>query len=155
MILSSSAQLRTTPASETCDSLGVIVASRKTEGPSTCLTVLGIEIDTNALELHLPVKKLEQLADLLAQWRGRRSGSRVGLESLAGLLQHACKVVRPGRTFTRRIYNLLAQTHHFQPHFTIRLSAACRADIEWWCTFSAHLERDSYAQTPSAIQPRS
>ena len=120
---------------QTCESLGVIVASRKTEGPSTCLTVLGIEIDTNALELRLPVEKLEQLANLLGQWRGRRSGSRVGLESLAGLLQHACKVVRPGRTFTRRIYNLLAQTHHFQPHFTIRLSAACRADIEWWCTF--------------------
>ena len=33
---------------QTCATLGLIVADEKTEGPSTCLTVLGIEIDTVA-----------------------------------------------------------------------------------------------------------
>ena len=61
-----------------------------------------------------------------------RAGQQDQLESLVSLLQHACKVVCPGRTFIRRIYNL---THHFKQHYTVRLNAACKADIEWWCTF--------------------
>ena len=36
-----------------CGDLGVIIAEDKTEGPATCLTVLGIEIDTGAMELRL------------------------------------------------------------------------------------------------------
>lgn len=33
-------------------------------------------------------------------------------ESLIGLLNHACKVVRPGRSFLRRMLDLLHSTHH-------------------------------------------
>ena len=48
--------------------VGVQMAPNKTEGPSTCLTVLGIEIDTVAMELRLPAVKLQQLTDLLTHW---------------------------------------------------------------------------------------
>ena len=74
-----------------CNELGVVVAPHKTKGPATCLTVLGIEIDTGLMELRLPADKLHRLSALLAQWRGKRSGRREELESL---LQHALKVVR-------------------------------------------------------------
>ena len=118
-----------------CDELGVVVASHKTEGPATCLTVLGIEIDSGLMEMRLPADKLHRLSALLAQWRGKRSGRREELESLVGLLQHASKVVPAGRLFIHRIYNLLAQTHNFKRHYSVRLNAECRADIEWWCAF--------------------
>lgn len=82
---------------QTCSNLGVIIASEKTEGPSTRLTVLGIQVDTLAMTLSLPHEKLQRLHDLLGSWRGRRSGVRRDLESLAGMLQDASKVVRTSR----------------------------------------------------------
>ena len=54
---------------------------------------------------------------------------------MVGQLQHACKVVRPGRCFLRHIYDLLMQTSHFQKHFHVWLNAQCQADIEWWSVF--------------------
>ena len=92
---------------EGCVELGVPIASHKTEGPATCLVFLGIEVDTVANELRLPGDKLRRLQALLEQWGDRRSCTRRQLESLVGLLNHACKVVRPGRSFLRRMIDLL------------------------------------------------
>ena len=88
---------------QACANLGVLLEEDKTEGPATLLTVLGIEFDTQAMVLRLP-------QSLLAEWHTRGSGRRGELESLAGILQHASKVVRHGRCFLRRLYDLLAQT---------------------------------------------
>ena len=120
---------------QTCSNLGVAMASEKTEGPCTRLTVLGIQVDTLAMTLSLPHEKLRRLHDLLGSWRGRRAGSRRDLESLVGMLQDASRVVRPGRIFLRRIYNLLAQTAQFKQHYTVRLNREFQADVEWWFTF--------------------
>ena len=120
---------------QSCADLGVVVAEEKTEGPATYLTVLGIEIDTVAMELRLPQDKLSRLSEALRSWRGRRSGKRRDLESLVGLLQHASQVVQHGRIFLRRLYNLLAQTNDFRPHYTLHLNAEAQADLEWWSTF--------------------
>ena len=53
--------------------LGVPVATQKLEGPTTCLTFLGIEIDTMALQLRLPQVKLVELRALVSTWMGKRS----------------------------------------------------------------------------------
>ena len=42
-----------------CSSLGVPVAEHKREGPTTCLTFLGIAMDTESAQLRLPVDKLQ------------------------------------------------------------------------------------------------
>ena len=59
--------------------------------------------------------------------------SRRELGSLVGLLNHTCKVVRPGRTFLRRMFDLLhaVPMHRHRPH-PIRLN---RSDLAWWRTF--------------------
>ena len=44
------------------------LAAEKLEGPSDCLTFLGIEIDMRAGQLRLPSDKLSCLRDLLACW---------------------------------------------------------------------------------------
>ena len=110
---------------QTCDILGMPIAHEEMEGPATRLTVLGIELDTAAMEMRLPSEKLERLSTLLKYWRGRKAGSRKDLESLARMLQHACNVVRPGRTFLRRVYELLARTYSYKPHYLVRLNAEC------------------------------
>jgi len=43
---------------------------RKPEGPATCTTFLGIELDTVAMEMRLPAAKLKQS---LRKWRGHTS----------------------------------------------------------------------------------
>ena len=44
-----------------CDYLGIPLATEKVEGPSTCLTFLGSEIDTVVGEVRLPQAKLVAL----------------------------------------------------------------------------------------------
>lgn len=114
-------------------SLGVPLETSKLEGPSTCLTFLGIEVDTVALQLRLPEKKLERLTTLLQDVVGRKSIFKKDLESLTGLLQHAVKVVRPGRAFLRNLY-ALQSVGQFPTH-KVRLNVAARADIMWWHLF--------------------
>ena len=77
--------------------LEVPLEPSKLEGPPTCLTFL----DTLALQLRLPKGKLDRLVIELNQAVGRKTMSRKELQSLTGLLQHATKVVRPGRAFMR------------------------------------------------------
>ena len=79
--------------------LGVPLEESKLEGPSTCLTFLGIEVDTVALQLCLPREKLSKLKYQLKRAICHRSVPKEELESLTGLLQFATKVVRPGRPF--------------------------------------------------------
>ena len=44
-----------------CEELGVPIAAHKTEGPSTVITFLGIEVDTVDRVLRLPEEKLQRL----------------------------------------------------------------------------------------------
>ena len=52
---------------EVCQRLGIPLAGEKVEGPSTCLTFLGIVIDSITLELRLPYDKLERIRSLLTE----------------------------------------------------------------------------------------
>ena len=108
-------------------------ALEKREGPSPCVTFLGIEMDSIAMELRLPQKKISELKGLIRCWLGRRSCVKRELQSLVGKLQHACKVVRPGRSFLRRMFELLAGVH--KDHHHIRLNTSFRSDLVWWDTF--------------------
>ena len=82
---------------ECCKLLGVPLAQEKSEGPTTRLTFLGTEIDTNHMQLHLLRKKLLKACSLIKEFLGVPSALKGVLESLLGLLQHAARVVKPGR----------------------------------------------------------
>ena len=121
-----------------CDELGFPVAPEKTEGPSTMLTFLGIEIDSVAEQVRLPQDKLARLLATIAHWMTRAdspkaSGKKRELLSLIGLLSHAAIVVRPGRPFLRSLIDAAASTQGLD-HW-VHLNAAARADLRWWHTF--------------------
>ena len=116
--------------------LHVPVAEDKLEGPATSLTFLGIELDTEQMVLRLPPEKLIELRALLSQWHSRRYCRMRDLKSLVGKLQHASKIIRPGRTFLRRMFDLLKGTRRHQP--LLHLNAAFRSDLAWWHTFLEH-----------------
>ena len=100
-------------ACSTCSELGF--TAHKIEGPASSITFLGIEIDSIAAQLRLPQDKLTQLTSELKQWHNHRSCTKRQLLSLIGSLSHASKVVRPGRTFLRRLIDLsttVSELHH-------------------------------------------
>ena len=110
--------------------LNIPMEESKLEGPSTCLTFLGIEVDTVALQLHLPSDKLANLKDIMCDSIQRRTMSKKDLQKLTGLLQFATKVVQPGRPFLRRLYAMQEIGSH--PNHFIRLNLPAAADIMWW-----------------------
>ena len=124
----------------TCARLEAPLAGHKTVGPTTCLTFLGIMIDTMANELRLPPEKLARLRAVTSEWGDRKVCSRKELESLVGILNHACKVVRPGRSFLRRMLDLLKDRNTRQAGRRstqhIRLNREFRSDLLWWRTFA-------------------
>ena len=130
--------------------LGIPIAEQKTEGPSTNITYLGIEIDTIRGELRLPITKLQRLRALLLEWGDRKTCARKELESLIGQLNHACKVIRPGRSFLRRMINLL-HSRSSSPGsrlVPIRLNQQFRADLAWWTTFAIQWNGTSFLPLP-------
>ena len=80
-------------------SFGLPVVPAKMEGPSTCLTFLGIEFDMVAQELSLPQEKLTRLKSTLRHWSASTNPTKRQLQSLIGILKHAVSVVRPGHLF--------------------------------------------------------
>jgi hypothetical protein len=103
------------------------------EGPATRLVYLGIEIDTVAMVARLPADKFEKIQALTLDWSARRKCTKQELLALIGLLAFACKVVKPGRIFLRRLIDLsttVSSLFHF-----IYLNREARADIDWWLRF--------------------
>ena len=116
-----------------CAELGVPLATDKLEGPSTSLSFLGIILDTNHMEIRLPPNKLIRMQELLTTWLPWKKARKREILSLVGTLQHATKVVRPGRTFVTRMYASAAKLREM--HYITRLNKAFRSDLFWWHTF--------------------
>ena len=136
------------PSSQECDRvlsillhlfcyLGLPAAQDKLAGPTTCtlLDFLGLEFDTQAMELRLSSQTVIKLHTLIQSWLQRCSCTKSELESLIGSLSHACKVVRSGKTFLCRLFELLAVAR--KPHHHIRLNTSVGSDLRWWDTFLA------------------
>lgn len=116
-----------------CGDLGFKVNPAKTVKPTTVLTLLGIELDSARQEARIDESRLEDTMSMLAQWETRRSCKKRQLQSLIGKLHFICKVCRPGRTFLRRMINLLSRAAH--PTHHIRLTASFKKDVQWWMKF--------------------
>ena len=133
---------------ETCGKLGVPIAPEKCEGPATCITYLGIEVDSETMELRLPLEKLQRVRTSVTEWLGWKAGKGRDLESLVDLLQHAAKVVHLGRTFVCRVIQLTASVRS-RNHF-IRLNAEFRSDLQWWYQFIEGWNGVGILQDPAA-----
>ena len=131
-----------------CAYLGVPLASEKREGPSPVITFLGIIIDTLQGQLHLPEDKLQRMMQIVSEWLPRKVCTRRELESLIGTLQHAAKVIRPGRSFLRRAISLLSIAK--RPHHHIRLNHEFKSDLMWWKVFGSHWNGASLLVIPQA-----
>ena len=94
-------------AMDTCRHLGVPIAPHNREAPTTQLTILGIQVDTISMTLSLLQEKLAHIVALVLSWRSRNVASKGEIQSFIGHLSHAAVVVLSGRTFLRRMINVM------------------------------------------------
>lgn len=108
-----------------------IPRNTKKDQQGTCVTVLGIQIDSIAMEARLPPEKLCRATLDAAAALNAASLSLKQAERLTGLLAFCSRVVRLGRTRLQSIYT-------FQAAFPQGSSARrripyeVRDDLEWW-----------------------
>ena len=126
------------PSSDTClnnlntvkevySQLGIPLALEMLEGQSQSLTFLGIVLDSKRMDAWLPEEKLLRICTQLAVWLGRKKATQHEILSLVGLLQHATKVVKPGRTFISRMYSKAAKLKEL--HYYTNLTKDFRSDL--------------------------
>ena len=127
-----------------CAFLGIPLAEDKVAGPATCLVLLGIENDTIKGEVRLPGPKLEVLVRELEVWK-RRKRCNKHLLTIAGKLQHAATVVRSGRSFVRRLFDL--STAVAKPDHHLRLNVGAWSDLTWWSEYIADWNDTSLLQS--------
>jgi len=100
------------------------------------------------MEARLPADKLHRIRHQVKVWLSKRKATKRQILSLVGLLQHATKVVRPGRNFLSRMYSSAAKLK--QPSHRKKLSAAFYSDLRWWHVFITHWNGISFLHlTPS------
>ena len=115
--------------------LKVPLEEGKARRPFHKTDILAIEVDTNTGHLRLPAEKPDCLKGILQEWRDRKVCTRQELESLIGSLNHACKVVKPQRSFLSRMLDLLNRSSTSiapRPYHHIRLNREFRSDLQWW-----------------------
>ena len=86
------------------------------------------------LEMRLPSDKLVKLREVLKWFQGQRKVTKKKLQQLGGYLAHFSKVVKGGRIFSRRIYDMLKIIK--KPYYKIRLNGEFRQDVQWWSNYA-------------------
>ena len=110
-----------------CTELGVPIKHAKTEPATTCITFMGLELDSIAMEARLPHEKLFKLRNLLDSYSRARKITLKDLQSLLGLLNFCCQVVPPGKCFLRRLYDLTKSVT--KPNHRVTLNKESCKDI--------------------------
>ena len=118
------------------------MAPDKTVGPSTNLSFVGIELDSLSMEAGLFHDKIHKYTALIWQFLRRKKVPLQELQSLLGLLNFACAVVKPGRAFLRQLIDLalgIPSAHHL-----IHLTSEAKADLRLWLSFLSKFNGKSF-----------
>lgn len=116
--------------------LNIPIKANKTVHPTTCAVLYGIEVDSIRMEARLPHEKLDKARDSVRRILGKSKITMKELRSAIGFLAFVCKVVMPGRTFLRRLWDLTKG--NAKPHHHIRLSKGAQLDLRAWAQFLQH-----------------
>ena len=127
--------------------LGFQISWHKVVPPTQQLTFLGIELNSVIQCMALPQSKLVELQVIKGFATCIRASKRQ-LQQLAGKLSWACRVVYGGRTFLRRILDVIGSLSSSSARY--KLSAGFYEDI--WDTFLATFNGQQLFLQPVSAQ---
>ena len=84
------------------------------------------------MELSLPPEKIVKLKEALEDCLGMQYVHKKRLQKIGGLMSFCSQIVRGGRTFSRKLYDLCAKA---KPGKAIFLSQSTKDDLLWWLQF--------------------
>jgi hypothetical protein len=118
--------------------LGFVVNFKpgKTALPMQVQILTGVEVNTILMQLRLPADKLSKALKLLADFQGCQRCRLSEVRALAGYLGHCAQVVRGGRIFLRRLWDLTLKAQH--AHHWVYVDAEARKDVDWWLENLVH-----------------
>ena len=110
--------------------LGFSIAWDKVEGPTTQLTFLGIELDTEDMHMRLPKDKVCEFSLNLDDFISRSRVSLRQCQELAGKINWVTQVCRVGRPYLRRLFEAskVLKAHHHK----MLITAELKEDLLWW-----------------------
>ena len=112
--------------------LGLAISQKKLVPPTTKAICLGIQIDTVAGTVSIPQDKLQQVKNVVTEWKTKKVCSKKQLQSLLGLLLYIHKCVKPARCFLNRMLEVLRNAKNPQK---IYLTPEFMRDIRWFSKF--------------------
>ena len=128
-----------------CEFVQFPVSMEKTFWATTCLTFLGLLIDTIAQTVSLPQEKICKGLQLIQYILVNLSKQAMvkQIQQLTGFLNFSCRCIIHGRAFTRRLYSLTVgktqgKTLTLKPHYHVWISQETRLDLEMWVKFLTH-----------------
>ena len=116
-----------------CADIGIPTAPDKTVRPTQVITFLGLELDSVAMEVRLPVDKLNRCTTLIETCLKKDKTQLKPPQSVIGTLYSACGAVVAGRPFLRRVINLTIGVT--RPCHYIRITHEVREDLKTWLIF--------------------
>jgi hypothetical protein len=116
-----------------CYDMGIPVNDEKTEGPTTKMEYLGLEIDTAEGTIKVPSDKIEKAKSMLEEALCSKKITLKKLQSMVGLLNFFSKAIPSGRAFNCRFYAAMSQVK--KPYHLVRLSLGMKEDIRIWLLF--------------------
>ena len=113
--------------------LGVPIADDKTEGPTTILCFLGLELDSEEMVVRVPLEKVHEIIQRIQTVLSKRTVTLKAMQSLIGVLQFACRAIIPGRPFCRRLINSTCGISN--PYHHINVTQNIKKDLQMWLAF--------------------
>ena len=118
-----------------CECLDVQVKPEKRTSPTTCITFLGIELDTVMQIERVSQDKLSSIMADLHEFHSRHKCTKRELLCLIGRLAFAAEVIPASCIFLRLFIE--ASTTVTSLHHHLRIMKPIRADLDWWLTFAS------------------
>ena len=117
----------------TCKTIGFGVQHKKVVGPSTEIEFLGIVLDSNLMQMRISNERLENVITDIEELQKKRSATKREVLSIIGKLIYVSRVVKSGRTFTRRLIEQSKTAKHL--HHRIKINSEMRRDLQWWLDY--------------------
>lgn len=129
--------------------LGWPIADEKVVEPCLDIVFLGIRFNLQTRTLSVPPEKLQAILQELRAFESRSLATKRELEQLVGKLNFAAKVVKGGRTFLRRMIDLINTV--VDHNDTVIISPTFQLDVKWWLDFASEWNGSEIMINPRPI----